>query len=66
MPVEENKALVRRSLEEVVNTATVAGIAGFSSPDYIDRNGQGRGIEGARRHVLGVRQTCPDLHVTLG
>jgi predicted ester cyclase len=64
--VAENKALVRRYLEEVVNTGNVDGIADFIAPDYIDRNDQGRGIEGARQHVLGVRQTYPDLHVTVG
>ena len=66
MSVAENKALVRRYLEEVVNTGNLAGIAEFIAPDYIDRNDQGRGVEGARRHVLGVRQTYPDLQVTVG
>ena len=66
MSLEENKVLVRRYLEEVVNTGDVDRLAEFIAPDYIDRNDQGRGIEGARRHVLGVRQTYPDLHVTVG
>lgn len=66
MSAAENKALVRRYLEEVVNTGNVDCIAEFIAPDYIDRNDQGRGINGAKRHVLGVRQTYPDLHVTVG
>jgi predicted ester cyclase len=66
MSVAENKALVRRYLEEVVNTGDVGRITEFIAPDYIDRNDLGRGIEGARRHVLGVRQTYPDLHVRVG
>ena len=66
MSLEENKVLVRRYLEEVVNTGDVDRLAEFIAPDYIDRNDQGRGIEGAKRHVLGVRQTYPDLHVTVG
>ena len=66
MSVAENKALDRRYLEEVVNTGDVDRIAEFIAPDYIDCNDQGRGIEGAKRHVLGVRQTYPDLHVTVG
>ncbi len=65
MSVAENKALVRRYLEEVVNIGNVDGIAEFIAPDYIDCY-QGRGIEGAKRHVLDVRQTFPDLHVTVG
>jgi hypothetical protein len=66
MSVEVNKALVRRYLQEVVNSGNVGGIGEFIAPDYIDRNDQGCGIEGARRHFLGVRQTYPDLHVTVG
>jgi predicted ester cyclase len=66
MSVAENKALVRRFLEEEVNTGAVDRLAEFIAPDYLDRNDQGRGVEGARRHVLGVRQTYPDLHVTVG
>jgi predicted ester cyclase len=66
MSVAENKALVRRYLEEVVNTGDVDRLDEFIAPDYIDRNDQGRGIEGAKRHVLGVRHTYPDLHVTVG
>ena len=66
MSIAENKVLVRRYLEEVVNTGNVDRIADFIAPDYLDRNDQGRGIEGAKRHVLGVRRTLPDLHVTVG
>ena len=47
MSAAENKALVRRYLEEVVNTGDVDRLAEFIAPDYLDRNDQGRGIEGA-------------------
>jgi predicted ester cyclase len=66
MSVADNKALVRRYIEEIVNTGNVDRLAEFIAPDYIDRNDQGRGIEGAKRHVQGVRQTYPDLRVTVG
>jgi hypothetical protein len=66
MSIEENTALVRRYLEEVVNAGEVDRLDEFIAPDYIDRNDQGRGIAGAKLHVLGVRQTYPDLHVTVG
>src|SRR5262249_32928684 len=66
MSLEDNKALVRRYLEEVVNTGNVDRLAEVISPDYVDRNDQGRGGEGATPHVPGVRQTYPDLHVTVG
>jgi steroid delta-isomerase-like uncharacterized protein len=68
MSTAENKRLVRRYIEEVVNTGNVDRIAQFISPDYIDshdKTGQSSGLEGAKRHVLGVRQTYPDLHVTV-
>jgi predicted ester cyclase len=64
----ENKRLVRRYLEEIVNTGNVDRLAEFISPDYRergDKTGQSSGLEGAKRHVLGVRQTYPDLHVTV-
>ncbi len=66
MSVAENKGLVRRYLEEVVNAGDVNRLDEFIAPDYVDRNDPGRGIEGAKRHVLGVRQTYPDLYVTVG
>ena len=68
MSTDENKRLVRRYLEEIVNTGNVDGLADFISPDYGeagDKTGQSSGLEGAKRHVLGVRQTYPDLHVTV-
>jgi predicted ester cyclase len=68
MSTAENKLLVRRYIEEVVNTGNVDDLARFISPDYIDTHdssGQSSGLEGAKRHILGVRQTYPDLHVTV-
>ena len=68
MSTAENKLLVGRYIEEVANTGNVDDLAGFISPDYIDshdKTGQANGIEGAKRHILGVRQTYPDLQVTI-
>ena len=65
---EENKLLVRRYYEDVVNTGNVDLIEKFISPEYSEvHDGQRHiiGVEGARAHVLGVRQTYPDLHVTI-
>ncbi len=64
----DNKALVRRYIEEVVNTGNVAHLERFVSPDYAEVYERVRhpvGLEGARGHVLGVRQTYPDLHLTI-
>ena len=38
MPEEENKLLVRRYLEEVVNTGDVGRLAEFIAPDYVEVN----------------------------
>jgi predicted ester cyclase len=68
MSTAENKQVIRRYIEEVVNTGNVDDLASFISPDYIephDQTGQSSGLEGARQHILGVRQTYPDLHVTV-
>jgi predicted ester cyclase len=65
---EENKRLVRRYYEEVVNTAAVDEVARFVSPDYVEVHDNKRyaiGIEGAKEHIRGVRQTYPDLRLTV-
>lgn len=68
MTVHENKLLVRRYYEEVVNTGDVSALADFISPRYVEVYGEQRhsvGLEGARSHVLGVRETYPDLRLTV-
>jgi len=65
---KENKKLVRRYYEEIVNTGNVEGIENFISPEYEEVHDGKRddvGIEGAKEHILGVRQTYPDLHLTI-
>lgn len=68
MSTEENKTLVRRYYEEVVNTGDVDGLEEFIAPAFVEVYRNTRhptGIEGAREHVLGVRRTYPDLHLTV-
>ncbi|MHC5011352.1 MAG: ester cyclase [Planctomycetota bacterium] len=68
MSTEANKAVVRRYIEDVVNTGDVSAIARFISPSYVEiheNEAYPMGIEGAREHVRGVRATYPDLHVTV-
>jgi predicted ester cyclase len=60
--------LVRRYYEEVVNTGDVNQLAEFVSPAYVEVHNNTRhpiGLEGAKEHVLGVRETYPDLHLTI-
>ncbi len=68
MSTAENKLLIRRFIEEVVNTGNVDRLADFIAPDYIDnydKTGQSSGLDGMKAHILGVRQTYPDLHLTV-
>jgi hypothetical protein len=57
MSAEENKLLVRRYYEEVVNTGDVDRLAEFISPAYVEVHNNIKhsiGLEGAKEHVLGV------------
>ncbi len=68
MSVETNKSIVRRYYEEVGNTGNLDGIAEFISEEYTEAyNGERQtvGIEGAKAHIIGVRRTFPDLHLTI-
>lgn len=68
MSPAENKLLVSRYIEEVVNTGDVERIDRFLAPDYAEiHDGQRHplGLDGAREHVRGVRATYPDLHLAI-
>ncbi len=64
MSSDDNKLLVRRYIEEVINTGNVDAIEEFIGAEYVEVHEGKRypiGINGAREHILGVRQTYPDL-----
>ena len=68
MSVEENKRLVRRYIEEVVNTGNVEKLAEFIAPDYTEVYTNRRyplGLAGAKEHILGGRRTYENLHLTV-
>jgi predicted ester cyclase len=68
MTLEQNKLLVRRFYEEIVNTGNLDLIESIIAPEYAKVHDGKRhpvGIEGAKAHVVGVRQTYPDLHITI-
>jgi predicted ester cyclase len=65
---DEKKSLVRRYYEEVVNTGNVDRVPEFIAPDYVEVHDNIRyecGIEGAKAHILGGRQTYSELHLTI-
>lgn len=68
MSLETNKSIVRLFYEEVVNTGEVDLLESIISPEYteiLDGKRHTTGIEGAKAHVIGVRKTYPDLHITI-
>jgi predicted ester cyclase len=65
----ENKAIIRRYIDEIENTGDVSNIREFISEDYVEVYEGERyniGIKGAIDHVLGVRRVYPDLKVIIG
>jgi len=65
---EQNKQIVRRLIEEVVNTGNVALLADLVSADCVETDGKVRivsGVTGMAEHVRAVRATYPDLVVTI-
>ena len=68
MSTTENKLIIRRFIEEIINTGNIDGIEEFISSDYTEVHEGKRyqiGIQGAKEHILGVRQTYPDLKLTI-
>jgi len=68
MSLEENKALVRRFLEEVWNKGKLALVNEFLATDYVYHHPTGmvlHGIEKYKQLVSEVRTAFPDIHFTI-
>lgn len=68
MSPNDNKLLVRRYIDEVINTGNVDEIEKFIGAEYVEVHEGKRhpiGIKGAKEHILGVRRTYPDLTLTV-
>lgn len=64
----DNKLIVRRYIENKLNTGDVSDIERYVSDDYEEVHEGVRyklGIEGAREHILGIRKVYPDLKLTI-
>lgn len=65
MSAEDNKALVRRFVEEVFNQGNVDAIAGFLAEGFVDYNkppGLAPGKEGVELWYAALLDAFPDLH----
>jgi predicted ester cyclase len=63
MPVEQNKATLRRLYEEAWNKGNLAVIPELVSPDY--HYGEYKGVDGYRQLVTTQRSAFPDVHFTI-
>jgi predicted ester cyclase len=68
MSLENNKVIVRKYIEEVINTGNTDNIENYISPDYTEVFEGKRyeiGIDGAKEHIKGVRNTYNNLHLII-
>ena len=69
MSKDENKAVLRREVEELYNhTGNLDVVEEIFSPDYVSHeptSGEVRGIEGARQFAATFRETFPDLETII-
>jgi steroid delta-isomerase-like uncharacterized protein len=68
--VEENKAIVRRALEDVFNTANPTAVGELYAPDFVNHTPPSLGpeVRGSATVTLFAaswRDAFPDLHVTV-
>jgi steroid delta-isomerase-like uncharacterized protein len=67
MSLQENKALVRRFVEEVQNQHNLAALDELLSPNFVDHSGGGRppNLEGTRAFFAMMFAAFPDMHFTI-
>jgi steroid delta-isomerase-like uncharacterized protein len=66
--LEQNKALVRRQFDELINKKNLRVIEQDMAPDFVDHEappGFPPGPEGALRWIRMLHEMVPDLHVTI-
>ncbi len=68
MAPEENKLLIRRLFEDVINTGEVERADELVADDFVEHNpapGQGSGLEGFKQVVAMLHSAFPDLVITI-
>ena len=65
--MSNNRELLERFYEEVMNRGNLSFIDEFCSPDYVEHDDDALSPdrEGLKQHVATIRQGFPDLHVTV-
>ncbi len=67
MSAEENKAMVRRIIEEAINKGNLAVVDELIAPSYVLHNPvmELKGPEGFRQYITTVRTAFPDYHFAI-
>jgi predicted ester cyclase len=68
MSAADNKLLIRKYIDEVINTGNVDKMEDYVSEDYteiFEGKRHPMGVDGAKEHIPGVRRTYPDLTLTV-
>ena len=64
----DNKIIVRKYYEELLNTGDISKIENYIAVDYKEVHDGVRyklGIDGAREHIKGVRKVYPDIKLVI-
>jgi len=68
MSVEENKAIIRRLVQEGLNKDNIPLIKEYRAADYVYHNPAGietRGLQDLERRITVLRTAFPDLHIEI-
>jgi steroid delta-isomerase-like uncharacterized protein len=68
MSTEENKAIIRRWIEECYNQGNLAVVDELIAADYINRSaplGQAPGLEGEKQYATTIRSAYPDFQMAI-
>jgi predicted ester cyclase len=69
MSTEENKAIIRRWLEECYNKGNVAVADELIATNYVNHSaphGQTPGLEAEKQYIATIRSAFPDFHLAIG
>ena len=64
MSLEENKKIVRKSIE-VINTKDLSSIEQMVAPDFVDHTRKMQGSEGLKQFLSMIYKSFPDFHLTI-